>query len=536
MHSGTRPSGPVLGEIMKRIVLTLVCLGLVVSACSLPSITPGTAGFPNGVAAGDVTSSSATLWTRTSAAATVNLAVYDWVVQPNYQVVPAPTPFFTTSATTSAANDFTTKVEVTSLQAHHTYFYRFTNGTEQSQLGRFVTAPAPGDATSFKFVVAADSDGFPVGGPPAFNNFEVLDAARLTQPDFFSYLGDTIYSDSSHAPGPITTVADYRGAYAQNRSFANLRNFMSATGTFAQIDDHEVYNDFDGQTVDPSRYANGLQAFNEWMPTNPANAITDASCAGGHPRYFHQRWGSQVEIFQLDLRSCRSSQDPVKAACTVASTLDLAPTAPGGLRLAAGLPPTPPAGCLDAINDPVRTMLGSVQKAAFLNDLAASTAKFKIVLNEDAIQQFYALPYDRWEGFGAERSEVLNYIRDTNIANVVFLTTDLHANIANDVFIDSTTDPTPIAYEAISGPIATNTYKQEILNAFPSNGATLVSSLQAVLSLQGVDCRAIDVYSFQLVEVDATAGTLTISSRDKNGKVVSDDLTPTTKCTKTLGP
>ena len=79
-----------------------------------------------------------------------------------------------------------------------------------------------------------------------------------------------------------------------------------------------------------------------------------------------------------------------------------------------------------------------MQKAAFEADLLASTAKFKIVLSEDAIQQFYALPYDRWEGYGGDRSEILNHIRDNDISNVVFLTTDLHANIANDVFIDKT--------------------------------------------------------------------------------------------------
>ena len=111
-----------------------------------------------------------------------------------------------------------------------------------------------------------------------------------------------------------------------------------------------------------------------------------------------------------------------------------------------------------------------------------------------------------------------------------------YANIANDVFIDRTTDQTPIAYEAISGPIATNTYKHEILNSFPTNGESLVNSLQAVLSLQGVECRAIDTYSYQLVEVNAGAGTMTISSRDQNGHVLSDDLNPATKCTKTLGP
>ncbi len=519
---------------MRRWCWMFAVVALVAAGCSLPATTPGTAAFPNGVAAGDMTDSSAILWTRTSADATVDLEVYDNVVT-GPVISAGTTPIHTDSALTDSSTDFTAKIEVTGLSSNHVYYYRFKNGSEESQLGRFVTAPAPGEAASVSFVVAADSDGFPVGGPPAFNNFEVLERARLEQPAFFSFLGDTIYSDSAFAPGPVTTVDQYRDAHEQNRSFANLRNLMSATGTIAQIDDHEVVNDFDGETVNtllPGRYAAGLQAFHDWMPTKTSNSLVDATCAG-NPRYFRQKWGTQVEIFQLDERSCRSSQDPVKAACTVGITLDLAPTAPGPLRLGGGLPAAPPPGCLTAINDPLRTMLGPVQKAQFTADLASSTAKWKIVLSEDAIQQFYALPYDRWEGFGAERSEVLNYIRDNSIANVVFLTTDLHANIYNDVFIDSATDPTPIAYEAVSGPIATNTYKQEIISAV---GAQYVPILQAVLGLQGVDCQSLDVYSYQLVRANKATGTLTIESKDKFGNVVGNDTDNSIKCKKVLGP
>ena len=522
---------------MRRWLWMFAAVSLVAAGCSLPSTVPGTAGFPDGVAAGDVTDTSAILWTRTSADASVEVAVYDNVVTPGSPLItPAPTPLFTLPGSTSAATDNTVKIPVTGLDSNHVYFYRFTSPGESSQLGRFVTAPAPDQAAAFKFVVAADSDGFPVGGPPAFNNFEVLDAARGEQPSFFSYLGDTIYSDSSFAPGPITTVDQYRDAYEQNRSFANLRNLMSATGTYAQIDDHEILNDFDGKTVNtlhPGRYADGMQAFNDWMPTDTSNSLVDASCAGT-PGTSTRSGAPRSRSSSSTSERAAATRMPVKAACTnPGPSLDLAPTAPTGLRLAAGLPASPPAGCLTAINDPLRTFLGPVQKAQFKADLLASSAKWKIVLSEDAIQQFYALPYDRWEGYGGERTEILNHIGANDIQNVVFLTTDLHANIANDVFLDNTPgNDTPVAYEAISGPIATNTYKQEILNAFPES-PELVDSLQAVLTLQGVDCRAIDVYSYQLVEVNAT-GTLTISSRNKNQQVVSDDVTPTTKCTKTL--
>ncbi|MGZ8765948.1 MAG: hypothetical protein ACXW2C_09690, partial [Acidimicrobiia bacterium] len=119
------------------------------------------------------------------------------------------------------------------------------------------------------------------------------------------------------------------------------------------------------------------------------------------------------------------------------------------------------------------------------------------------------------------------------IPNVVFLTTDLHANIYNDVFIDKTTDDESIAYEAISGPIATNTYKQEIITAV---GEPYVAALQAVLTGQGVDCQSIDVSSYQVIDVDAGTGTLTISSKDKNGNVVGNDQDPSIKCKKVLGP
>ena len=70
-----------------------------------------------------------------------------------------------------------------------------------------------------------------------------------------------------------------------------------------------------------------------------------------------------------------------------------------------------------------------------------------------SIQQTFALPYDGWEGYGAERKEILNFIRDNAIKNVIFLTTDLHLNLMNEVFIDRFADPAPIAYEVVTGPI-----------------------------------------------------------------------------------
>jgi phosphodiesterase/alkaline phosphatase D-like protein len=134
------------------------------------------------------------------------------------------------------------------------------------------------------------------------------------------------------------------------------------------------------------------------MPLLEMNLLEDASCAGD-PLFRVYHWGSEVDLIVLDERSCRSPQ--ATAACQIApGVADLAPTLPPPVRAAFAplLPPFPPPACLPAIFDPTRTMLGPVQKAAFKAALLASTAKFKFVINEVPIQQFYALPYDRWEG------------------------------------------------------------------------------------------------------------------------------------------
>ena len=68
----------------------------------------------------------------------------------------------------------------------------------------------------------------------------------------------------------------------------------------------------------------------------------------------------------------------------------------------------------------------------FTKAIQASTATWKVIVNEVPVQQYYALPYDRWEGYAAERERLLRFLQ-ANVKNVVFLTTDTHANLVNEV-------------------------------------------------------------------------------------------------------
>ena len=191
-----------------------------------------------------------------------------------------------------------------------------------------------------------------------------------------------------------------------------------------------------------------------------------------------------------------------------------------------------------------------VQKQAFKNALLNSTAKFKFVINEYPIQQFWALPYDRWEGYAAERNEILNFIHDPDsnpstddsIDDVVFLTTDIHATIVNEVFRDRFENgfvipPTTIAQEVVTGPIATFTFQQEIINLFgPVVGPVRVAQFQAALSLAGVDCRNLNQNSYGVVDLDASLGTATVTSKDQNGLPVVNQAPPSATCKETFGP
>ncbi|MCO6450020.1 MAG: alkaline phosphatase D family protein [Caldilineales bacterium] len=477
--------------------------------------------FAQGVASGDVTSTSAVLWTRCDRAATVTLEI---ALNAGF----APLVKIGT-AELNAENDFIARLDVSGLKPDIRYFYRWRSEGSVSPTGQFVTAPKPQQSADLRLAFTGDSDGTMIGGKPYYGSFKALDAARRDEPDFFVYLGDTIYSDSTlRTTGPAITLADYRDAYKVNRQIDALPDLLAVTSTYAIWDDHEVYNDFAGQTVNPARFANGRRAFLDYMPVRTSDLPEDPTCAG-RPlfRVFH--WGSEADIFILDERSCRSEQ--VTAACTAPGGLgaDAAPALPAATRLLLGLPANPPAGCRAALNDPARTMLGPVQKSLLKQGLRESTARFKFVISELAIQQIFIFPYDRWEGYAAERRELLEFIRDEGIDNVVFLSADLHANFYNEVSIDFFSAPQALAFEVVTGPIGTGTMEE---GARRFGGQSWVDQLHLLYDVLGVDCRSLDAFGYGLVDV--AGGRATITLRDEDGQVMHDQRNPNLTCSKTL--
>lgn len=505
-----------------RPILT-VCLGLLSVSMRSEVAAQEAVQFPHGVSSGDVSHSHAVLWTRTNRSVPVTLELSD---HPAFE-----RPIVRKTFATSAADDFVARADVYALQAATTYYFRWLGGTSVSDTGRFRTAPLPWQPQSVRFAWAGDSDGTMVNGVPAVNRFESLDALRKEDPDFFIYLGDTIYADSEHRGpfGPARTLDEFRQAYKVNRGFPALRQLLQSTSAFVVWDDHEVADNWNPETVDPSLLANGRRAFLEFMPVSAPVMPRDPGCTG-QPMFRYFRWGAGVDIIVLDERSCRSS-DASAACASPLGGLDPAPQVPLLYRALYGYGQPPP-GCLAALADPRRTLLGPTQKWLFKYYLQHSTARFKFVISELPIQQGFFEPYDRWEGYGADRMEILEFIRDHRIPNVIFLAADAHANIVNKVVIDIFADSTPLAYEFISGPIATETLQEAVGKARGIQPETANLALSAL----GIDCWDLNSFGYGLVEADAASGTVRVSLKGQDGQVLHSQYDPQVECAKTFGP
>jgi alkaline phosphatase D len=490
---------------MRRFVVLAAAATLALAVASADAASPA---LRYGVAVGEVTSTSAVLWARAPAAGSVRFAG-------RAEGSTGSRDFLVDVRATRAA-DYTAQVRVTGLKPGTRYRYTASSGGASAG-GTFVTAPASGTSSIVRFAISGDADATPASnGKPAFNTFGVYARMAAERNDFNINLGDTIYSDSEVADAPVArTRAAKWGKYKLGLALPALRTLRASAGLYSHWDDHEFINDFSPPEHGAAIYTAGVQAFRDYSPVT-------YSPATGLYRTF--RWGKNLELFFLDERSFRSAK--ARAVCNS----DLAPTAPQPVRdaFAALAPalrnPVPPA-CLAAIDDPARTLLGARQYAAFTKAVKASTATWKVVVNEVPIQQHYALPYDRWEGYAAERERLLAFLRD-NVKNVVFLTTDTHANLVNEIR-SRTLSASPERFgiwEVVTGPVATNTYAKEIDGFLGQSGAGVaIASLffkPQPPSGMGMRCAAVDTYSY--AQVTVTARRLTVALKDARGRPVRE--------------
>jgi alkaline phosphatase D len=489
-------------------------------------------GFSLGVAAGEVSPSGAILWGHATRSGRYTLQVARdgrFRRALKAKLVRA-----------RASRDNTLQAKVGRLAPNKRYYYRFVGrGGRRSDRGTFVTAPRPRQNARVRFAWSGDTDfsSEPGRTTPYWNDGGVLRQMRAERNAFNVHLGDTIYSDSE-VPGrlnPIAlTVPEKWAKYRLNLGNRSLRALRGSAGFFSHWDDHEFVNDFspnestfsndvniDGRTL----YARGAKAFRDYAP------VRYSSRDGLYRRV---RWGRNLELFFLDQRSFRSAKADEGGVCNNPMTgePDVAPTVPQTIRalFAAAVPslaqPVSQA-CLDTIRSPSRTFLGQRQLDRFLRDVKRSNARFKVVMNELPIQQYYLLPYDRWEGYEAERQRVLQELQ--GVKNIVFLTTDVHATLVNDARFQTLEQGgarNSGILDITVGAVATANLKLEIDAETGPGTAALADT--AFFTPQpiglGMQCSILDQFSYG--EVSVSSSQMVITPKGIDGRQQRENGVP----------
>ncbi|MCR9245866.1 MAG: alkaline phosphatase D family protein [bacterium] len=270
-----------------------------------------TIGLGNGVKIGEVTATSAVLWTRLTTTNDALDRLDDWDPERPHWRMPggagelrfvywqATTPqqrFGTRWEAVDAETDSCLQRRIVNLQPATNYEFEAQARRGEATAtfaGSFTTAPAPDSATdaALTFTISTCQD-FPRRDDPA-NGHKIYRAMLALEPAFFVQTGDTLYYDK---PKPFAKdMATAR--YKWNRLYAlpYLRAFHARVPSYWMHDDHDLLkNDcWPGQKYGDLTFEQGKQIWREQVPQSDLP-------------YRTFRWGPHVQIWLPEGREFRS--------------------------------------------------------------------------------------------------------------------------------------------------------------------------------------------------------------------------------------
>lgn len=362
-----------------------------------------------------------------------------------------------------------------------------------------------------RFLWSGDVAGQGWGINPDFGGMRIFETMRQLRPDFFLHSGDTIYADgpmqeSVALPDGSTwrnlvtpakakvaeTLDEFRGNYQYNLLDDHLRRFNAEVPIYAQWDDHEVVNNwYPGEILSDPRYtetnvdllaARAEQAFVEYMPLR----------FGERNRLFqHFPRGPLLDVFRIDLRSFRG----------------------------------PNTGNMQPAASAETAFLGAEQLAWLKQALLDSRGTWKVIAADMPIGLIVRDGADFENGANGdpgvplgrelELAELLRFIKDHRIHNVVWLTADVHYTAAHHY------QPSRAAFrdflpfwEFVSGPLNAGTFGPGEMDG--TFGPEVVYAKAPPAGQANLPPSA-GLQFFGQVDIDARSARMTVTLKDLQG-------------------
>jgi alkaline phosphatase D len=414
----------------------------------------------SGVRSGEVTTSSAVIWSRAVTPSRLMVRLLSNGRQ--RRLVRGPW--------TDERADLTARVHLTGLAPGRPYdaevWFESPDG-ERSAPQHLAFTTAPVHAAAQSVVWSADTCGQGWGIDRARGGLTTYRTMLGLRPDLFVHVGDTIYADEPMAetvllPDGTTwtneltedvmvvseTLEQLRGRHRYPLRDDNVRAFHASVPTVSMWDDHETCNNWwPGETIDDERYGErradvlalrGRRAWQEYQPV-PVRRLVPAGGDGFVGRRLYRRVprGQHLDLFCLDMRSWRGPN-----------------------------PDTNPAVAADR---PQAGLLGPDQEEWMVRSLRSSTATWKAICADMPLSAptnrvtdldgYANKDGDRPVGREPELARILSAIKRHGVRNVVWLTGDVHYTAAYRYTPEKATftDFDPF-WEFISGPVASSPF------------------------------------------------------------------------------
>jgi len=271
--------------------------------------------------------------------------------------------------------------------------------------------------------------------------------------DFFILTGDVAY-----ATNQTITASEYADIYLDVFRQSGFSALSSSTSFIAMFDKDEGIGASAAQNSTQSQTAEN--AFRQAYGIVEKNNVTSF--------YRKLSWGTAVDVFVMDIRT--------QATAT--------------------------------------QLISSEQMTWITKGLLASTATFKVIVSSTPITDLSSLSiplnYVGWKSFPDQKSEVLNFIDNNNIAGVMWISGGIGFSIlrtGRETTINESLTTTNEQLEVVVGP----------------SGSKVNPNIQltSLLGLAGSQFKAIvDTWTYTLFDADPVAGTVDISFIDDFGSTI----------------